>query len=250
MKTNQSLAKLTPDATLSQIISADQKAGELLSSIGLEPSDHKEETLRSVCRQRQWSEVEVLQWVKQNRISGNGDPEAKEAPEPPDFGKNLSRWCTYIEDTFHKNILKLLGEIGSDFPRIHQVHGNQYIWLKSMQWYLDSFDDRLQFYIYFESRKFFPLVRALDSSKQGILDGTLQKLNRGLEIICEDQKELLKLMHTLETKGRRFENPPLACSTLRILNYNLKTLCSKLKKQFEIEREKVLPMIKQKIKDV
>lgn len=247
MNTNQNLASLTPDATLDQIISADQKAGQLLASIGLEPYNHKKETLRSVCQQRRWSEVEVLQWIKKNRIYDNGDPEEKEASEQPNFGKNLFRWCNYVEETYHKKILRLLGEISSDFPRVHQVHGNQYLWLKNVQWYLDAFEDKLQFYIYFESKKFFPLANNLNGTTKDLLDGTIQKLNKGLEIVSEDQNEMLKLMRTLEEKGRGFANPPLACSTLRILNHNLKTLCSTLKKQFEIEQEFVIPLIKQKL---
>lgn len=247
MKTNQSLAKLTPDTTLSHLLSIEPEAARMLASIGLEASEHKGETLRAVCKQRQWSEVEVLQWIKKNRVINNDNSEGKDASEQPDFGKNLPRWCSYVKDICHKKILQLLGEISNDFPRVHQVHGNQYLWLKNMQWYIETFEDKLQFYIYFESKKLFPLVHKLDGSTKDLLDGTIQKLNKGLEIIREDQNEMLKLMKTLEEKGRGFENPPLACSTLRILNYNLKTLCSMLKKEFKIEQEFVVPLIKQKL---
>lgn len=64
MKQVEEREQLTPGAMLSHIISVHHEAAELLASIGLKPSTQKDQTLRSVCQQRQWSKVEVLDWVK------------------------------------------------------------------------------------------------------------------------------------------------------------------------------------------
>lgn len=242
----QRLKKISPDATLDQIVSADQKAGELLSSIGLEPSNHRKETLRSVCQQRQWSEEEVLRWIKKNRSKDHS--EKKEPSEELDFEEEISRWCDHIEEVYHTQILDLLEDISNDFPRIHQIHGNQYVWIKEMQWPLDTLNDKLQYYIQFEAGKFFRLVNNLTNPNRELLDGTIQKIEKGLEIIEDDHNEILRLIHTLKEKGRGFENPPLACSSYRIFNYRLKSLCEMLTKQFEIEQEKLFPLVHRRMK--
>lgn len=64
MKSEKTLTRLTPEATINKIISADQHAAELLASIGMNPEQHESQTLRSVCQQRQWNEEELLKWIK------------------------------------------------------------------------------------------------------------------------------------------------------------------------------------------
>ncbi|MDR8389969.1 hypothetical protein NC796_02385 [Aliifodinibius sp. S!AR15-10] len=250
MNTHSTLASLTPDATIAEIISADQEAGQLLASIGMEPASHKEETLRSVCQQLKWSEVEVLNWVKKNRLSRKDQNKKQISDDKPDFGEDINHWCNYLVDEYHPQLLSLLGEVSSDFPRISQLHGNQYIWLKYMQWPLENFDDKLQFYTYFEHKKLFPIFNSLSGGKRDILDGTIQKLERGIEIVKEDQKVLLNLMNTIERKGNHLENPVGACSTLRILNYNLRKLFSTLRKEFAIEQEIIIPLIKERLNSI
>ncbi|MDR8390695.1 hypothetical protein NC796_06085 [Aliifodinibius sp. S!AR15-10] len=249
MNTHSALANLTPEATIEEIIAADRKAGDLLASIGLEPASHKSETLRSVCQQLKWSEVEVLTWVKKNRIvrNGNSQEQKQKKSEKLDYGANINQWCKYVEDQYHPQLLSLLGEVTHDFPRIHKIHGNQYTWLKHLQWPLEKFDDKLQYYTYFESKKFFPVVKSLTDRKQDTLDGTIQKIQRGMEIMMEDQKALLKLMNTIEQKGNKLQNPKGACSTLRILNYNLKKLFSTLREEFTIEQQNITPRIKERL---
>lgn len=247
MDTHSTLANLTPEATIEEIITADRKAGDLLASIGMEPASHKSETLRSVCQQLKWSEEEVLTWVKKNRIARNGQKQKSKNSDKPDTEWNITQWCNHIVEEYHPRLLSLLGEVTRDFPRIQQVHGNQYPSLKHMQWPLEKFDEKLQFYTYFESQKFFPVFHSLTDGSQDILDDTIQKIDRGREIIEEDQEILLKLMNTIERKGNKLQHPKGACSTLRILNYNLKKLFSILSEQFELERQKLLPLVRSKL---
>lgn len=250
MKKKSSLQELTPDATLSQISSADKEAAHLLASIGLDPSNHEGETLRSACKQRQWSEVEVLQWIKKQRLSDGRKPGNDPQPEEPDFGDDTLRWCTYLEEKFHAKNLRLLDELTNDFPKVKQLHGNQYPWLKNMQWHFEKLSGDLQLYLKFERMKFFPLIEKIENNSHPILEGTISKLQRSLDIIEKDQKRLLELMNTVREKGQNFENPKGACSTLRILNYNFKDLESSLQRQFVKEREEILPLVRQKLTKV
>lgn len=247
MSTNHNLAALTPDATLDEINSADHKAGQLLASIGLEPKNHKKETLRTICQQRKWSEVEVLNWIKKNRSLKINNSDKKDVPKNLDNEDSLTQWCNHIEKDYHHKILNLIGEISSSFPRVHSIHGNQYIWLKNVQWHLETFENKLQYYIYFEKKKFFPLIDNLNDTNNHLLDGTIQKIKRAIDIIRQDQKEMLNLIATIERKTDGLKSPPLACSTLRILNSNLETLFSTLRTQFEKEHEFVIPLIQKEL---
>ncbi len=248
MKTNQSLAKLTPDIMLSKLIAIDQEAGHMLSSIGLDPSEHKNETLRSVCKQRQWSEVEVLQWIKKHRVAQNGSANENDIHTEPDFGSNIVEWCNYLEENLHADNLELLSEIGNDFPRVMQIHGNQYPWLKNIKWHFEEFEEKLQLYLLFEEKKLFKLIKKLEKESGNVLEGTARELKRCLNIIKQDQKRLQQYMDTIREKGREFKNPPGACTTLRILNQNFKMLFENLEAQLRVEREKILPIVEQDIK--
>lgn len=248
MNNNQLLEGMTPDATIGQIVSVEKKAGELLSSIGLSPKNHHSETLRSVCQQKKWSEVEVLKWLKKNHQDNGVPKNGKDDEGPSDFGKNLQKWCKYLEQHFLTKNTELLDDINRDFPRAHKIHGNQYEWLKNMHWHLEKLEDKLNYYFYFQRHKLFPLLERLKDSKKEVLYGTIQKVNSGIEIIEGDQSIILDLIDTIEEKGQGLKNPEGACSTLRILNYNLKTLFTSLRKQIKLEREHIIPLVKQKLK--
>lgn len=248
MKTNQSLKNLTPDATLSQIKSADGKAAELLASIGLEPSNHKNETLRSVCQQRKWSEVEVLKWIKKHSPPANNDA-SKNGMEPiSNEESSLKEWTEHLEETFINPNLSLLKERDENFPRIHKIHGNQYPWLKNMEWHFNQFEETLSMYYEFERKKFFPLINRLENVKKGDINhGTIQKLQKSFAVIEKDQDRLQRLMADIREKGNEFENPPNACSTLRIQNENFNILFSRLEEQLKTENDQLIPRVKEEM---
>jgi iron-sulfur cluster repair protein YtfE (RIC family) len=247
MKKDLTLAKLTPDATLAQIVTADPEAGELLSSIGLKPGGHENQTLRSVCQQRQWNEVEVLKWIKKQRPLGNGKPKKH---DNLDFRTNLSAGCEYLKEEYHAVNLHLLEEIADGFLRVHKIHGNQYPWLKHMPWHFERLNEALGLYYEFEAKTFFPLVDTLQQARGELLDGTIRKLERCIEIVNKDQDRLRYLMRTLLKMSNKFASPEGACTTLRTTNQNLKSLFSNLHRQFEVEKETLLPAVQQKIEAV
>lgn len=246
MSNRQSLKGVTPDATIGEIINAEQNAGELLASIGLSPENHKTKTLRSVCQQKQWSEVEVLKWLKKNQ-QVNGVVSENNTEERPDFGNDLQKWCDYLDEHFVIKNSELLDDIMNDLPRVHKIHGNQYSWIKQIHWHMEQLEEKLSYYFYFLRNKLFPLLDELDNSTKEILHGTTKKVSNGIEIVEEDQREIIELIDTIEEKGRGLKNPEAACSTLRILNQNTKILFSSLRKQIEIEREYIIPLIEQKL---
>lgn len=247
LETNKTLAELTPDTPLSHLVSVNQEVAEMLASIGLDVSAHKGETLREVCKQRKWSEEEVLQWVKKHCSLPN-DSKTGNAPQVQSkFGDNIAAWCNYLETEFHGPNLELLNEISKDFPRVLQVHGNQYPWLKNMKWHFEDFEDKLRLYFRFEERKLFRLIEKLENDRGSVLDGTLRELDRCLDIIEEDRKRLHYNMENIREKGHGLKNPPNACSTLRILNQNFKLLFSALTEQFKKETEIILPLVQKKL---
>lgn len=249
MKTDQSPAEITPEATISQITAADEQAAELLASIGLSLSKHEDETLRSVCQQRQWSEVEVLNWVKKHRFTTKGGPDENEMERPPGGAASPEEWGRYLEKGYINPHLELLEELNKSFARVHKIHGNQYLWLKNMQWHFDKFEEALRMYYRFEKEKLFPLLARLMNSKRGNINhGIIRKLQKSFSIIKRDQDRLTRLMKTIRRKGNNFENPEGACTTLRIQSKNFEILFSSLYKQFKVESEQFIPGVKKEIK--
>jgi len=250
MKTDQSLAQLTPEATIGQIINTNEEAGELLASIGVSLSKHEKETLRSVCQQQKWSEVEVLDWVKkhtchtdENKISQPSDPSLPDITGLPD-------WTEFLVQEFIKPGQSLLKELSQSFPRVLKIHGNQYPWLKTMEWDFDRFKENLEMYFEFEQKKFFPLIGQLSSTKKINLNyGVVQKLDNSFKIIERDQDRLKRQMKTIRDKGNGFNNPGNACSTLRIQNKNFAILFGKLSKQFQVETDYLVPAIQKELQD-
>ena len=247
MESEQSLDQLTTSATISQILSAFEPAAGLLKSIGLDPVNYPEQSLRSVCQQRQWSEDEVLQWLKKQAPSQNGKPEEQDQQKEPDCGNNLTEWCNYLAERYHHPLLELLPAIEKRFPRVKKVHENQYPWLKSVQWRFKKLDDDLRLYLKFQQGKLFPLARKVDQRKKQMLDGTARKLERSLRIIEKDQHRLRQAMDTIREKGKDFRNPEDACSTFRILNQQLIQLEDHLREQFKAEEDYIMPLVRQKI---
>lgn len=215
--------------------------------IGLSLENHKSETLRSVCQQKKWSEDEILKWLRVN-CQDNNVRSDQSTEESPDFGNNLNQWCNYIQVEYLAKNNELLDEISSGFARVHKIHGNQYERLKNVHGYLEKLENKIYFYFHFQRQKFFPLINSLKDSKDNLLYGTIIKVRNGIAVIEEDQGEILKLMDTIEKKGQGLKNPAGACSTLRILNANIKTLFTSLRIQIEMERKHPIPLIKQKLR--
>jgi len=239
---------LTPDATINQIVQTHQDAEELLASIGLKPSKHKEETLRSVCQQRKWSEVEVLNWVK--RYSNGTDTEGNrtEKIRMPDNEDAIEKWSSYFKEIYLVPVENLLDEIDKNFPRVHKIHGNQYTWLKNMQWHYNRLQEALQMYQTFERETFLPAVQNLSKAcPTTVTHGLFKRLEKCFSVIDRDQKRIKLLMYKVKREGHDFKNPELACSTLRILNENLKLLYENLESQFDFENKKLIPRIEQEL---
>jgi iron-sulfur cluster repair protein YtfE (RIC family) len=241
MITGKTLNKLTPEATINQIISSYRNAAKLLNSIGMKPEQHRDQTLRSVCQQRQWNEEELLRWIKKNHAK----PECiKSVPENPDFKEDLSHWCSWLSKSIQPCIPELLSDIENDLPRVQLVHGNQYTWLKDIEWHFYKLNEQLKRYFFLEKGTLYPLAIELNDRRESILYGKVKDLIRSLEILESDHPKILKEMNKIEKYSDGFRHPAGACSTLRIMNENLADLSAQLKNYFSIEQEKLFPLIK------
>lgn len=239
---------LTPDATIEQIIQIYQEAEELLASIGLKPSEHKGETLRSVCQQRQWSEVEVLKWVKRHSNGAVSSANSAKELDMPTKEDSIKKWAEYFKGAYLVPVDNLLKEVDKKFPRVHKIHGNQYPWLKNMQWHYDKLKEALQMYQAFERETFMSAAKDLSRARPTtIKHGMIKRIERCFTIIERDQKRIKRLMDKVKEKGNNFKNPKLACSTLCILNENFKLLYQKLEEQFVFESDQLIPRINQEL---
>jgi iron-sulfur cluster repair protein YtfE (RIC family) len=241
MITGKTLNKLTPEATINQIISSYRKAAKLLNSIGMKPEQHRDQTLRSVCQQRQWNEEELLRWIKKN----HAEPECiKSVPENPDFNEDLSHWCSWLSDSIQPCIRELITDVSRNLPRVQLVHGNQYTWLKNYEWHFTTLKEQLELYLLLERETLYPLAIELNDQRESILYGKVKDLIRSLEILESNHPKSLKEINKIEEFSDGFRHPAGACSTFRIMNKNLADLSAQLKNYFSIEQEKLFPLIK------
>lgn len=244
MSFTKSLKKLTPEATIDQIITADKNAANLLNSIGMKPELYQDQTLRSVCQQRQWNEEELLKWIKKNQ--GNDDCVTSESRKQS-FGEDVMGWCTWLSTTVQPCIKELLDDVENDLPRVQLVHGNQYIWLKDIEWHFHKLKKLTERYFFLEDETLYPLAIELNDQRESILYGKVKDLSRSLEIVEGDYPIILKEMEIIEKFSEGFKNPAGACSTLRIMNKNLEDLANQLKKYFSIEQKQLFPLIKHQL---
>lgn len=237
MNQKRTLEDLSPDATVEQIVAAGVNSGDLLASIGLDPEKHGAQTLRSVCRKREWSEVEVLKWLKKkdNAHAKNGKEE--------DLTNDIDTLCAYLQEHYHQKNISLLNEIEKAFPRVMKMHADRYKQLETAQRYFDSFTEILGLYYKFEEKKFFPLAKKVIERKSKVLDGTTRKLKRCFEIIERDQNRLSNKMKLIRLEETGLENTRDASMTLRIMNQNMELLFNSLYDEFEFEQQLLIPKI-------
>lgn len=245
MNKDLSLKQITPEATLSQITEADKNAAEMLASIGLDITQHKHDTLRSVCQQQQWSESEVLQWIKKHRSNDlNRHDESN-------IERTLTEWCDYLEEEYHASHKNLLTKITDDFQRVQKIEGTQYEWLKDINWNYNQLEEKLRMHYWFKEQTFYPLVARLHNRRNNkVLHGTVHKIERALRIIETDQNQLVQTMDIIREKGKDFAKLTEKCSTLLMLNQDIKTLFESLHHQFWLEEEYLLPKLRSQLRQI
>lgn len=244
MENDLILKRLTPESTVRQIISADPNAAVLLASIGMKPEHHEDRTLRSICQQRQWNEEELLTWIKKSTFrKSQNDTE----PGEPNSGNDVSSYLTYLSETIQPRISQLLQDIEDDFPRVHQVHGNQYPRLKNMSWHFNKLKDLLERYILFEREILFPLASELNELEESVLYGKVKNLKRSIEVLKSDRPKITEQIHKIRVQADDFNIPGGACTTYRIMNKNFIELFNHLETYFRLEQNRFFPMLHRKI---
>lgn len=244
MDTEKTLRNLTPGATIHQIVSNNRNTEKLLCSIGLKPEQFQNQTLRSACQQLQWNEEELMAWI----IKHDEVPDCiKNEPEEPDFGVNILEWCNWMSDSMQPCICELLTSITEDLPRVQLVHGNQYTWLKNIEWHFNTMKEVLERYLLLEKETLFPLVKELNHQGESILYGKAKRLKRSLEVLEDDRTGISKEIRLIRDFSNHYQNPAGACSTLRIMIKNLADLDRQVEKYFSVEKDSIFPIVKKQL---
>lgn len=241
MNGQTSLSQLTTHATLAQIESACHDAGELLESIGLDPVEHQNKSLRFVCQQRQWSETEVLEWVKKKCNINN-----QKADDVP-LKNDLVQWSEYLQQNYHVPNQKRLQEINNNFNQTLHTSNHQQAGVKKLQRLFDQLADTLEMYYMFEKKKFHPILRKIETKNGDLLEGTLRKAERAVDLISQDQGKIKDYMHELEAKSHQAKAPAGPNASMQLLHKNIELLVEAINRQFEIEKTEILPKIQCKI---
>lgn len=250
MKTDSTITiqKLTPEATLHQIISVNSNAPHLLQSIGLDLRGRADKTLREICFEKQWNEMEMLEWIKRN-------PPAKQITTVVDTcenkkigtGSSIEEICNFLSAETLPVIKDLASQTQPEYERICKIHGIQYTWLKEAKWHVNQLINTLQYFKKFETETFYPLAIALYEQGEQIMDGSVQNLKRSLTVIKKDHNQIEEKMQLINEISSHFHFDGSACSSLRILCIRLKTLFELLPKHIDIETEYLLPEIENQL---
>lgn len=250
MKTDQVKKKLTPEATLQQIISTHGVAQELLTSIGLDLSNHTDKTLRQLCMEKQWSEQEVLKWIKKNQTISAGKTVDDDLQEKITNDHQIPEICDILMNDTLPVIADHATAIGKRYKRVSRVHGEQYPWLRQTGEDIKRLLEILPLYTKFEKEKFFPLAKELQKQKERILDGDAQSLKRSVKLIKGDHKRIGRLMKTIRNLSNNFAYDEKAGSVYRNLCNRLNSLFTTLDVHITIEKNDLLPKIDQKFDSI
>jgi iron-sulfur cluster repair protein YtfE (RIC family) len=237
METDSSTRKLTPEATLQQIISFNSNISHMLQSIGLDPKDSEEKTLRQVCSEKQWNEIELLKWIKKN------PPAIEKKRRLP--GTTISEICSFLEKETLTEIKELSAYVRSDYILTSKIHGIQYSWLNSAKWHVNQLLNTLQYFSNFELETFYPLAIELQKQGKRTLDGSVQNLKKSIAVVKQDHQIIEERMERITKISRSFYYDESACSTLRILCNRFETLFQTIDEHINIEQTKLLPEIEQ-----
>lgn len=240
MNSDKTLKTLTPEATIKQIISTDENAANLLSSIGMKLELFRDQSLRSACQQLQWNEEELLNWIKKHGV----ETECIEVePEEAENEDDIVALSNRILGSMQPCIRQRLTEIARDLPRVQLVHGNQYTQLKNIEWHFKRLDELLERYLLLEKNTLFPLARDLIRQEQAIQYGKAKNLIRAMTLLDDDRGKISKEMENIRDYSNGFQQPKGACTTFRIMYENMADLDSQLKKYFAVEVDHFFPMI-------
>lgn len=224
---------ISPHTPVAQIITSHKEMFNLLKSLGLNPHNYKNETLRTLCMDKHWREEELLRWLsKEFGIS----PSPSKKPPVDSRAQQLR--------SFQYQNLDLLHEVKPEVRRIHAVHGMQYPWLKKFAAQFEDFSGILNLYLMFGQKKIMPLLGETATLKKELQDGERQTLRRGVILLQKEQQKLKTLMEAMQHGSNYFVIDQSSCISLRVMNRTMIKLLEGVSRQFEIEQEWLLPTIK------
>ncbi len=237
--------RLTPDSTIEEMVASQPEVAGLIASIGMNPELHPGETIRAVCQRKQWNEVELIDWINRQLSSGNGLENGAILASAED---SLAYWHDQLVSEIEKN-RKLMNRIRNEFPRVHDIHGNQYTWLKDASWHVGSLYENYRLYSDFELRVFLPGIRSLEQGDSSLLDGLVRKLSHGCDILETDREKMNDTIRKIRKLASGFRHPEGSCTTMRILNQTFLYLFDGMMRQFGLEK-KVIPLVRNAIASI
>lgn len=250
MKSKKTLASLTPDATIKQITSAGTYSADLLASIGLHPGKHQDQTLRAVCRQRQWSEYELLNWLKKKDKSNEIHTFNSAKWSSKIDGNTISDFCNYLLETYHSFEKERMKEASTQFSRVLNNNGGKASFLKAISTDVYKLEETTSLYLSFEEKKFIPLAKKLDGNRTQLLEGTLTKIQKSFDIIERDQNRITVYMQDIRTHIELFQRQGRDYPAMQTVAERFEKLFTSFEHHFSFEQEFLIPKVKMHIKAI
>ncbi len=247
MKSETTNQRIKPKATIDQIASINQVVPQMLKSIGLDLETNYDKTLHQVCVENQWNETELLDWINGHQQKPYSFLQSG-IPDEHELGRATpSEVCDYLLNHSLDPILDVADSVRKDFSRTNKLLVKQYPWLKEADWHIKQLLNRLDFYLNFEKKRFYPLVKLFEQEREKMLDGNAQGLRRSITIVKEDHQQIRAAMKTIRNLTNDFNFDEQSSSTIRILCNHLKSLDKMLDIHLSTEKDYLLPEIEQKL---
>jgi len=165
-------------------------------------------------------------------------------------GKDFLEMNLILQDNLHKRDLELVRKIYTKLTFSNKLSNGQNRWILNLKSRFKVFSGELQLYNSFESNRFYQVIPKLNGPSEMVCDSIIQKVERGIEIMNKGQSKILEFIKIFELKSRQFENQPFKYQFISDITCNLMELCSLLRQQFKLEREFIVPLIKEKIRSI
>lgn len=237
------MRSLGADATLEQLSMVHENTPDLLESIGLNPVQYWDKTLKQVCFEKQWNESELLEWIRKNTPETIANGKSAKNVESYSGNSTATDICSMLSKQMHPRIREYAELVGSEFERVYALHAIQYPWLSEISWDLRKLLENLNRFLQFEERVFYPLTKEAEQYHEQMLDGSAQKLKRSLSLINDDHEQILGRATKIRRIGNLFKIEDGTCTTFRLLCRSMDELFDLICSLVTIEKTLLLPAV-------
>lgn len=231
--------------TIGGIVSGDRQMAELLISIGLNPEEHRNRTIRQACRELQWNEYELIDWIRNERLR-YGELSDSEENETGFSGRGvpLKDLCEQLERETLPDLERRMAGISDHLGLTIPVDPAKSVSFRCFCRQIGSLFEHLDYYLRFQKGRFIPLLRTVKRFDETVRDGEYRSLKRAVEILTEDHKRLRSGLESIVPGAVEWMNGGYPVIYGGKLVHDCRELKVNAEALFRIMEKRVIPVVK------